>query len=72
MIVISMIIFEVGNGSRHTRKSTWDDGYTAHPKIIVLLLYRKGSDLYYNRRKNKSHFRISSYDSTRIIYKNGL
>ena len=24
--------FEVGNGSRHTLLSTWDDGYTAHPK----------------------------------------
>lgn len=51
MIVISVIIFEVGNGSRHTRKSTWDAGYTAQPKIIMLLLYGKGSD---KNARNKS------------------
>ena len=36
-----MRIIEVGNGSRHTRKSTWDDGYTAHP--IILIYFKKTS-----------------------------
>ena len=38
MIVMSIVVFEVGNGSRRTFRSTWDDGYTAHPKITMLLL----------------------------------
>lgn len=36
-----MIIFEVGNGSRHTHKSTWDDGYTAHPKWLRFYYIKK-------------------------------
>jgi len=31
ILLISIAIIEVGNGSWHTLRSTWDDGYTAHP-----------------------------------------
>ena len=28
------MVIEVGNGSRHTRKGTWDAGYTALPMTM--------------------------------------